>query len=89
VNPNDASKAAAYSICLMAMRNYDDAAEWMMKAQEGMVDNEDLYELIQNIYANKQDFTLHMRQLETKANTVQDVNTEFMLSVMHSVNDRY
>lgn len=89
MNPGDASKAAAYSLCLLAMRDYDDAAKWMMKAEDGMADNEDLYQLIQNIYAKKNVFSVHYKQLETKANSVQNVNTEFMLSVMHSVNDRY
>lgn len=89
LSPGDATKATAYSLCYMAMRNYDNAAEWMMKAEDSMVDNEDLYELIQSIYAKKQEFSVHLRQLETKANTVQNINTEFLLSVMHSVNDRF
>lgn len=90
INAEDASKAAAYSLCCLAMRDYDSASEWMNKADSGMNDVEDLYVLIQNIYANKQDFLVHFKQLETKINNnEEDEKLNYLASILQSVNERY
>ena len=90
IHADDASKAAAYSLCRLAMRDYDSAAEWMNKADSGMEDVEDLYALIQNIYTNKNEFSVHFKQLETKMNSSdEDEKLNDLAFILQSVNERY
>ncbi len=89
LNPDDASKAVAYGLCHLAVKEYETAAQIMADTSTLFADEDELYLLIQSIYGNEKGFFLHYKQLESKRQQSPNDEIEYLAALLHSVKERF